>query len=312
MSDIKLFRLAGGTAEELQGSSLAVEKNLQALIEANLDVMLGIRFLATEHSTGRVHGGRIDSLGIDENGSPVIIEYKRATNENVINQGLFYLDWLLDHRGEFTLLAMKRLGPGAEDEIDWSAPRLVCIAGDFTRYDEHAVSQIGRNIELYRYRSYGEGFFVLELVNTPQPAITSHAGTRGAGARASAGGRATASPSKTVSQFLEESPAELRDRYEALHAHLEAMGDDVTLKVNKNYFAYRRIKNFACVEVHPQSNQLLVYLKVNPDSVALEEGFSRDVRAIGHFGTGELELRLRTPEDLERAKPLIALSYDVG
>jgi hypothetical protein len=34
----------------------------------------------------------------DENGSPVIFEYKRSVNENVINQGLFYLNWLLDHR----------------------------------------------------------------------------------------------------------------------------------------------------------------------------------------------------------------------
>ncbi len=61
----------------------------------------------------RKHGGRIDSLGLDENGSPVILEYKRSVNENVINQGLFYLDWLLDHKAEFELLVMKKLGPEA-------------------------------------------------------------------------------------------------------------------------------------------------------------------------------------------------------
>ncbi len=164
MSDIKLFRLDSGTAVELAGSALAIEKNLQALIERNLEAMLGVRFVASEHSTGKVHGGRINTLGLDENGSPVIVEYKRASNENVINQGLFYLDWLLDHRAEFTLLAMKALGTEIEESVDWSAPRLVCIAGDFTKYDEHAVSQIGRYIELYRYRSY-EGHFILELVN---------------------------------------------------------------------------------------------------------------------------------------------------
>ena len=142
--------------------------------------MLGVRFMASEHSTGKVHGGRIDTLGLDENGSPVIVEYKRASNENVINQGLFYLDWLLDHRAEFTLLAMKALGSEVEETIDWAAPRLVCIAGDFTRYDEHAVSQIGRNIELYRYRAY-EGLFVLELVN--QPAVSADSGGLLGGAR---------------------------------------------------------------------------------------------------------------------------------
>ena len=83
-----------------------------------------MRFLASEYSTGKTHGGRIDTLGIDENNSPVIIEYKRSTNENVINQGLFYLDWLLDHRAEFTLLAMKKLGAEVAEQIDWSSPRL--------------------------------------------------------------------------------------------------------------------------------------------------------------------------------------------
>jgi RecB family endonuclease NucS len=92
MSDIKLFNVSNGSAQELPGTSIAIEKTLQTLIESHLEVFLGVRFLATEHSTGKTHGGRIDTLGIDENGSPIIIEYKRALNENVINQGLFYLD----------------------------------------------------------------------------------------------------------------------------------------------------------------------------------------------------------------------------
>src|SRR6266849_5550291 len=100
MSDIKLFHMGNGSVQELKGTSIAIEKTLQTLIESHLEVFLGVRFLATEHSTGKTHGGRIDTLGIDENGSPVIIEYKRALNENVINQGLFYLDWSMDHKAE--------------------------------------------------------------------------------------------------------------------------------------------------------------------------------------------------------------------
>ena len=99
MSDIKVFRTDGGKVCEIEGKSVALEKSLQTLIETNLDVFLGIRFLASEYPTGKTHGGRIDTLGIDENGCPCIMEYKRASNENVINQGLFYLDWLLDHKG---------------------------------------------------------------------------------------------------------------------------------------------------------------------------------------------------------------------
>ena len=44
MPDTKLYRLTGGKAKELQGESIALEKSLQYLIEANLDELLGIRF----------------------------------------------------------------------------------------------------------------------------------------------------------------------------------------------------------------------------------------------------------------------------
>ncbi|CAN7291173.1 hypothetical protein LJR034_001312 [Caballeronia sp. LjRoot34] len=165
MSDIKLFNLAAGVATELEGQASDLEKPLQTLIENNLEPLLGIRFLASEYATGKTHAGRIDSLGLDENDGPVILEYKRSVGENVINQGLFYLDWLMDHQAEFKLLVMEKLGHATAALIDWSVPRLLCIAADFTKYDAHAVQQINRNVELIRYRRFGSDLLLLELVN---------------------------------------------------------------------------------------------------------------------------------------------------
>jgi len=88
MSDLKLFRIGRSGVTQLQGSSVTLEKSLQTLMEKNLETLLGVRFLGSEYSTGPKHGSRIDTLGIDENGCPVIIEYKRTLNENVTNQGL--------------------------------------------------------------------------------------------------------------------------------------------------------------------------------------------------------------------------------
>ena len=167
MSDIQLFRLgANGSACELPGRAVAVEKQLQSLIERQMECFLGVRFLASEYATGKTHKGRIDSLGLDENGCPVIIEYKRHSNENVINQGLFYLDWLLDHQAEFRWLVMEKLGKQAAEQIEWGGTRLLCIAADFTRYDQHAVQLIQRNIELIRYKLFGDDLLLLELVNS--------------------------------------------------------------------------------------------------------------------------------------------------
>jgi predicted transport protein len=300
MGDIKLFHIINDQVHELTGQSVAVEKSLQNLIERHLEALLGVRFLESEYSTGKTHGGRIDTLGIDENGFPVIIEYKRSLNENVINQGLFYLNWLVDHRGEFELMVLKRFGQEAADEIEWSNPRLLCIAGDFTKYDEHAVQQINRDIELIRYQRYGSDLLLLELVNAvtarPEPETGSSPSARAA--------------YKTVSDYLEQSSSSLQDLYYELESFIVALGDDVQKKITKLYIAFKRIKNFACVEVHPQTHQLLVFVKIDPDTVELIEGFSRDVRTIGHFGTGDLELRISSHDDLERAKALIVTSYE--
>ncbi|WP_425004473.1 DUF5655 domain-containing protein [Mycolicibacterium sp. S3B2] len=306
MSDLKLFRLAEDRACQLVGSSVALEKSLQALIERNMNTLFGVRFLASEYSTGIKHKGRIDSLGIDENGSPVIFEYKRAVNENVINQGLFYLDWLLDHRAEFKLLVLEKLGSDVAADLDWATPRLICVANGFTRYDEHAVQQINRSIELYRYQDYEGDLLALELVSA---VAAPQLGEEGPGVVAGPAKKPSAA-SKTVSEYLDQAPESLKDLMGQLDAFAVALGDDVTKRTLKLYFAYRRIKNFLCVEVHPQNNELLMFVKVDPDTVTLEPGFSRDVRAIGHFGTGDLELRVRDLDGLTKAQPLIAQSYE--
>ena len=301
VSDLKLFKLRDEGVEEIEGKSVAVEKSLQNLIEKHLEELLGIKFLASEYSTGKMHGGRIDTLGIDENRCPAIIEYKRAINENVINQGLYYLNWLVDHKGEFELLAWKQLGKGSSEQIEWGNPRLVCIAGDFTRYDEHAVQQMNRNIELVRYRKYGKDLLLFELVN----ATTAETPEVEPGKARQAKGTA-----KGVAARLAQSDAGLRDLFESLKSFLMALGDDVQKKNLKFYFAFKRLKNFACVEIHPQTHRLVVFVKVDPKGVSLKDGFTRDVSEIGHYGTGNLEITIRSMEDFERAKPLIVQSYE--
>ena len=299
MGDLKLFQISAQGTKELYGQSMTIEKSLQQLFEKNLEQLLGIRFVASEYSTGRTHGGRIDTLGLDENNSPVIIEYKRSTNENVINQGLFYLDWLLDHQAEFELSILKQYGKGVSDTIDWSNPRLVCIAGGFTKYDEHAVKQINRNIELYQYKYYENDLLLLDLVNatTAKPITTS---------------TEFSVTSKTVSDYLKQATEESRDLFDGLVSYLIALGDDVQENVTKHYIAYKRIKNFACVEFHPSTQKILMYVKVDPDTVTLERGFTRDMRGIGHYGTGDLEIVLYSNADFEKAKPYIEKSYEAN
>ncbi len=307
MSDLKLFRLSATGVSELTGATVPLERSLQRLFESNLEGFLGVRFLASEH---RTTSGRIDTLGIDENFCPVIIEYKRASNENVINQGLFYLDWLMDHRSDFTWLVMERYSREEAAKVEWSAPRLICIAGDFTRYDEHAVKQISRNIELIRYRRFADDLLLLDLVTTTASVVSARSEPVTEDAIDGAG--VSQVKYKRVTEYLADADTALTDVFEATRAFLRSIGDDVQERTLKNYFAFTRLKNFACVEIKPSARKVLVYLKIDPATVELQAGFTRDVSKIGHYGTGDLEVTLTKSEDVERAKPLFEQSYQAS
>lgn len=299
MTSLKLFKINSSSAEELHPCPPPKEKSIQSLIEAHMPTLLGIRFLASEYSTGKKHGGRIDTLGLDENNNPVILEYKRHTNENVINQGLYYLDWLLDHKAEFELLSMKTLND-QNIEVDWSSPRLLCIASDFTKYDSYAVEQINRNIELIRYKLYDNSTqLLLELVNSVQAEnapITS------------SDENSSKYIQKTVSELYQQAGESIKALVEDLDKFIFSLGDDVTKKELKLYYAYKKISNIVCLEV--QMSQLKLCLKLNPDDYSMEDGFLTDLRGKGHWGTGDLQILIKTPEDLERAYPIIRDCYD--
>lgn len=301
MGDIKLFKTTSGTVSQIQGQAVGVEKTLQNLLEKNLFTFLGVQFLGSEYQTGKAHAGRIDTLGIDENNCPVIIEYKRAINENVINQGLYYLDWLLDHKGEFTLLVMKKLGKEVADDIEWDGARLLCIASDFTKFDEYSIKQINRNIELIRYRRFGDELLLLDLASSTTGETVKEPEER-----------AATRNEKTVEDRLEKAPEELKNLYETLRAYLMALGDDVSQNTVKLYFAFKRMKNFACVDIHTSPAKLIVWVNLDPATVDMKPGFTRDVSDIGHHGTGDVEITIASTTDFEKAQPLLAKSYELN
>ena len=296
MAEIKLFSTNEGV-KECTSSEVVLEKELQTLIEQNMEIFFGVRFLKSEYA---VTNGRMDSIGIDENNSPVIFEYKRSQNENVINQGLFYLDWLLDHKADFKLLVIDELGMEAADNIDWSVPCVICVAHDFTKYDMHAVNQMQRNIKLVSYRRYDNGMLLLEHLNAPNvKPIMENAGAENGTKN---------SKQKTHLEKLAMISENMKNLYHSICDFIESLGDDIASNQLKLYLAYKKVQNMVCIEIY--NKQIILFLKLNPETVELENGFTRDMRSIGHYGTGDLQITIKNAADFEKAKPLLQKAYN--
>lgn len=294
MADIKLFNISG-KVEEYQSGNVTLEKELQTVIENNMETFFGVTFLASEYKT--TDGGRMDSLGIDENHCPVIFEYKRSIKENVINQGLFYLNWLLDHKDSFKVLVIEKLGLKEADNIDWTMPRVICVAGDFTKYDESAIKQMNRSISLIRYKKFGNDLLMFEQINEniataisePEPSSKAK------------------STDKTFEEQIANADDSIKMLYQDLSNYILSLGDDISETHLKLYSAFKKIKNI--VTVVALKKKLILNLPINVSTVTFEDGFSRDVTNIGHWGCGAVELQIRNAADFEKAKPLIDRSY---
>ncbi len=294
MSDILLFKINKNNAIQLIKSYVYKEKNIQKLIENNLDTFFGIEFLATEYYTEN-NEGRIDTLGIDEDGSPVIIEYKKTMEKGMLEQILSYYAWLDKHRLEFEKVVeeqRKKSKIKCNKNVDWTSPRLLCIAEDFNNRLLKAATQIPQKVQFIRFQMYEKQFLIFELM-----------GAKRTKARKSP----EVSPKKGAELQLDKSSEQIKNLFFLVDSYLINLGEDVNKKILKQYFAYSKIRNFASLKV--LKNSIKIYLYTVLSKKEHISNITRDVTTTGHHGTGNLEVEIESKSDFERVKHLIEKAY---
>lgn len=291
-----IFKDTLGALKKLNTLPLDKEKNLQRLVEDNLMEVLELHFLATEYAT--TFGGRIDTLAVDINGAPVIIEYKRNKNESVINQALSYLKWLKVQKPEFfRMLMITHLGQAVADSIklDWNNPRVICIAESYSKFDVDTVEVVPLRIELFKYRYYEQGIFGLESLTVPE--AISHALPVSIDV-------VTQKPSSSVALLREKGTTAIRALFDALQERIINLDEGVEEKATSFYVAYRAAKNFA--DVHIGKNQLKIHLRpIDYDDPRKQVEKIPD----GYNWTMDRRVYLDSADDIEYVMGLIEQSY---
>src|SRR3990170_6250631 len=147
-----LFKVSSGKAKPINFSKFKNEKELQSLVEKNLEEFFGLTFVETEFT---VPTFRIDTVAFDnESKALVIIEYKESEDYSVIDQGYSYLNLLLSHKGDFQLALERKLNKRVE--VDWTQSRIIFIAKSFNEYQLGALAQ-NLPFELWKYAFYDGG-----------------------------------------------------------------------------------------------------------------------------------------------------------
>ncbi|KKP66097.1 MAG: Transporter [Candidatus Roizmanbacteria bacterium GW2011_GWA2_35_19] len=301
-----LFKIVNSTVKKLIVRDLNLERRLQELFELNLEEILNIIFLAHEYSTS--FGGRIDTLGIDKNGSPCIIEYKKNQNDNVINQGLSYLHWLLDHKADFEILCQDKK---VNIEIDWDSPRVICIAENYNKFDLDTADILPINVELLRYRIYDENILYVEPENYQKVRIS----TSGIVRKTKQGKEKTERLQKTYSldDHLSGIDKKTVNLFQALREKILSLDENIIEEAKSKYIAYKTSTNFTDIVIKQYG--LKIFLNVKSGQLNDPKSLARDLtkpKKIGHWGNGDYEVKLEKEGELEEIFLLIKQSYDLN
>ena len=230
----------------------------------------------------------------------------------MINQSLFYLHWIQDHKGDFEIATQRALGNDVE--VDWSDVRVICIAPNYKKYDLHAVQVMGANIELWKYRLFKNGSLYLEEVfqatritispapeqrNRKNPVMV-EAGRKAAQVRATA--------TYEFEEHFAGKPTHIQALMHSIREFIVGLDPAVEEAPKKFYVAYKISQNIVCME--PQSRNIKLFLKLRTADIKVPPRFYRDVTEIGHYGTGNAEFTICSDAEFEQVKPFIELAYN--
>ena len=310
-----IFDISGDKLFAVEQLNFDLEKDLQSLIEKNLETVFNCRFIASEFSTGAQHAGRIDSLALSEEDNPVIIEYKKVESSELINQSLFYLHWIQDHKGDFEIAVQKKLGSTVK--VDWSDVRVICIAPNYKKYDLHAVQVMGANIELWKYRLFSnKSLYLEEVFHTSKMAtasVSSSIQSNGyknpimvEAGRKAALTRATAS--YTFEEHVEGKSQEIQRLTALIREFVLELDESIEEVPKKFYVAYKISQNIMCMEVKVKNIKL--FLKLKPSDIPKDTKNYRDVSSIGHQGSGDVEFSVASEDEFEEMKEFISKAYN--
>ena len=125
---------------------------MQKIAEENLQSIFNLTFVRSEFQLGRF---RIDTVAFDkESSSFAIIEYKNGRDSGLFEQGLAYLEIMLDRGADFITEYNENLNENLKKrDVDWSQSKIIFIAPSFNKNQKQAAN-LDLHIELFEVHLY--------------------------------------------------------------------------------------------------------------------------------------------------------------
>lgn len=297
---MKIFQQRKDVLLGLKEKSFKLEKDIQKIVERNLEQISGYRFIRSEFV---IKNSRIDTLAFDEeNRSFVIIEYKRDRNYSVVDQGVSYLNLMLEYKADFIIEYNETQKQNLKrSDIDWSQSKVVFIAPSFTDFQRQSSNFKDLPIELWEIKRFENEVIVINPVKKSQsaPSIKQVQTKK----ESDIGKVVEEIKVYTEEDHLSGKSESIIELYETYKNAILNLASDIEVYPKKLYIAFKKDKNLA--DIHIQQKGLKIWINMHKGDLDDPKMITNDVSRKGHWGNGDYELSVSDTKNLEYIMSLI-------
>lgn len=294
-----IYNTTGNKLVQVKEKPFKLEREIQSIFESNLQNIMGLLFVKSEFT---IKNKRIDTLAYDkETNAFIIIEYKRDKNYSVVDQGLTYLNLMLQNKAEFILTYNETLKDVLHSkDVDWSQSRVAFVSPSFTDNQISASDFKDFGIELWEIKQFENNTISINTIKKSS-------------------GAPSIKPLLENSDSLKEVKENIKvyteedhfsngsdyiiELYEKFKSSILNLTDGIEILPQKYYIAFKKGSNISDIEIQKKSLKIFINAKIG--SLDDPKGLVKDVSNIGHRGNGDYQIQIENDKDLEYIMSLI-------
>jgi len=289
-----LYNKINNSLKEIKQQPFKLEREIQNLFESNLNEIMGLEFVKSEFA---IKNKRIDTLAYDKQSQAfIIIEYKRDKNSSVVDQGLTYLNLMLQNKAEFILTYNETLNKTLHSkDIDWSQSRIAFVSTSFTENQISASDFKDFGIELWEVKRYENDLISINSIKKSSSAQSIKPLIENKEAFEVVKQNIIV---YSEEEHLTDKNEDIKSLYERFKTNILNLSNDTDIKPKKQEIGFTcKGKIFADVCILKNSLKFWINLKKGELDDPKKE--ARDVASIGHWGNGDYEISVKDTDNLE-------------
>ncbi|MBN9312940.1 MAG: hypothetical protein BGO40_10780 [Chryseobacterium sp. 39-10] len=297
---MQLFKNNKQSLSTLQELNFKLEKDIQKLFEQNLELISNLKLIKSEFT---IKNNRIDTLGFDEESKAfVIIEYKRNQNYSVVDQGVSYLNLMLEYKADFIVEYNETQKENLKrNDVDWSQSKVIFVSPSFTDFQKQSSNFKDLAIELWEIKQFENDVIVINPIKKSKSAPSIKQVQQNDDSEISKVVKEI--KVYTEEEHLEGKSDDIIELYEAYKIAINNLVPDIDVEPKKLYVAFKKNKNI--VDIVILKNGLKIFINLKKGELDDPKKIMRDVSKIGHWGNGDYDIMVSNTENLEYIMSLI-------